>query len=378
MTEPYWEPLSGAPGPAGPAGAAGAAGATGPTGPQGPSGGLTDAASYALKAGHILTGGGTITFSASGRLKWTNRFISISRGLSYQSMNMPAVGVVITGVGGVANDTVTSEGILLNSWHSLYYVPSTDTYRIVYYVANLVPAYIPLDWILIAQHNADQGIMWVTPGIPLRPGESTGSDPVVTGPSVAAVAPTRRGKLIGIYSGDGLGSYDIPLMHWNDVLGKYVSNAWSINLCKHEKVIGMGGGAPYGPYEVPAGGDGAARTPPCWIPSAAYHNMGLQLQLKYIICGWMQFSGGTTTQTWRGWINYQNNGGGSWGSADIGDGITGVSTAELVQGGPWIAVPTGYTAYSFVAPSFGYYGVGTGNFQGLIRSASVQCRWVSQ
>jgi hypothetical protein len=369
MSEPYWEPLSGGPGPQGIQGIQGPAGATGPQGPAGA--GVSDAGFYGLGANHILTGGGIITFSASGRLKWTNRFISISRGSSYQNIDMPAVGTVITGIGGAANDTVTSEGILVNSWHSLYYVPSTNTLRIVHYSVALSPAYIPSDWLLIAQHNADQGIIWITPGIPLRPGESTGSDPAYVAGAISQVGPARKGKILGLHQGDGIGTYDALGLFYDDVIGKYVSNPVVINLNKQEFLLSGQGG---GPAEF---NNSQYWLSPCWISTVAYTNMGLILQLKYIVYGYLEWTGGSSVWDWRAWLHYQNHTGGSWGSSDLGTAMQASSGAEQLRVSAWLNVSTGYTAYSAIAPRLGWYGVGSGSLNILVRSASVQYRWVS-
>jgi hypothetical protein len=84
--------------------------------------------SQSLRANHNLTGGGTITFDASGNLFWSSRFIVISNGRGthfsvdgYYEINCPTSGT-ITGVGGSGNKTATGAGINLTGWDALYVI----------------------------------------------------------------------------------------------------------------------------------------------------------------------------------------------------------------------------------------------------------------
>jgi hypothetical protein len=86
---------------------------------------------YASRANLLMSGGGTITHSVAGELKWTERIILLGGGRGslaginsfsgYYDINMPPVGTVITGLGGTASQTVTAGGIPMGQWTALYY-----------------------------------------------------------------------------------------------------------------------------------------------------------------------------------------------------------------------------------------------------------------
>ena len=122
-----------------------------------------------LRANRIISGGGNITTTGS-QIKWDARFIVISCGRGsnfavsgFWNIDFPAVGTVITGVGGTPNQTVTSNGIAMNGgsgWNALYYIlPIGATYtsvaanfRLVGYDTDID---IPHNWVLICVVNAD-------------------------------------------------------------------------------------------------------------------------------------------------------------------------------------------------------------------------------
>lgn len=121
----------------------------------------------------MLMGGGILTTSSSNELKWTQRFITISSGggswwssNSFFDMIMPAAGTVIPGYAGASNYTVTSGGILISPWVSLYYEPvvggintSLDAnYRLVSYLSAFL---VPEHWIKIATRNGDSNMTLV-------------------------------------------------------------------------------------------------------------------------------------------------------------------------------------------------------------------------
>jgi hypothetical protein len=130
-----------------------------------------------------ITGGGTITFNASGYLLWGTRFIVISAGYGaafstggYFDITCPTSGT-ITGVGGHANVTATAAGIPLAVWDALYYilpVGSTTTslaanFRVASYTAALD---VPYNWVLLGVYNGDSSTLFMTSGIRLKAGQS--------------------------------------------------------------------------------------------------------------------------------------------------------------------------------------------------------------
>ena len=140
----------------------------------------------AIRSNYIINGGGTITYNTSGLLAWTTRLIVISggRGINgefsttgYFDINMPAVGTTIIGVGGAANRTVDTSGILLNVWESLYYIlpigannaSVPGNFRIVQYTQNYD---IPPNWVRIATRNGDDGRVYLHNGITLLVGQA--------------------------------------------------------------------------------------------------------------------------------------------------------------------------------------------------------------
>ena len=86
---------------------------------------------YGSRANLLMTGGGTVTHSATRELKWTERFIILGGGRGtaagitsqsgYYDINMPPVGTVIVGTGGAPSQTVNANGIPMPQWSALYY-----------------------------------------------------------------------------------------------------------------------------------------------------------------------------------------------------------------------------------------------------------------
>ena len=128
----------------------------------------------------LLTGGGTISVSATWEVKWSTRFITVSNGRGaalatggYFDITMPSVSTVITGVGGAINKTVTANGIPLESWETLYYIlplGSTNTtinanFRVCSYTSDIN---IPNNWIKICTKNGDGLYVDFACGISLR------------------------------------------------------------------------------------------------------------------------------------------------------------------------------------------------------------------
>lgn len=142
---------------------------------------LRDADLYGLRAGMWLTGGGILAFPPPGatyNFSWSARFILISvgaggpgmpnnAGSGYVNIDMPANGIVITGVGGATNKTVAGGLIPLDAWDALYYILPTDgttvsnsaNFRVAKYIT---PVQLPANWVRIAAINADEGRLYVT------------------------------------------------------------------------------------------------------------------------------------------------------------------------------------------------------------------------
>lgn len=135
---------------------------------------------FSSQSNSLLTGGGTISVSATWEVKWSTRFITVSNGrgaalatVGYFDITMPAVSTVITGAGGATNKTVTANGIPLASWETLYYIlplgaPNTTVnanFRVCSYTADIN---IPNNWIKICSKNDDGGYVDFACGISLR------------------------------------------------------------------------------------------------------------------------------------------------------------------------------------------------------------------
>ena len=145
---------------------------------------LQDRLAFTLRANNNITGGGTITVNASSYLKWNQRFIVISNGrgsnfttAGYFDITTPASGTTIAGVGGAANRTATSDGILLNIWEALYYILPLGSnngslpanFRVANYSSDTT---IPDNWVLLALNNAEDGKIHIISKYALKANES--------------------------------------------------------------------------------------------------------------------------------------------------------------------------------------------------------------
>ena len=112
-----------------------------------------------------ITGGGTVSFQ-NGNLSWNERFIAISGGYGgntslsgHYDIVFPPVGTVITGYGGLANQTVVATGIPLGLWNALYYeIPSANnaTINTNFKLVNFSTSFtVPDNWVLLALRNGD-------------------------------------------------------------------------------------------------------------------------------------------------------------------------------------------------------------------------------
>jgi hypothetical protein len=137
---------------------------------------------FIARATAALTGGGTIAVSSAHELSWTARFMARSVGTganeesSYFEVLMPSVGAAITVAGGATARTVTSGGIPLNGFDSLYWLPTigggpdAGSLLVAADTASWEP---PLNAVLLATYNTDNGLIKVTAGpVSLRAGES--------------------------------------------------------------------------------------------------------------------------------------------------------------------------------------------------------------
>jgi hypothetical protein len=125
---------------------------------------------YGSRANLLLTGGGTITHSATGELKWTERFIILGGGRGtaagiasqsgYYDINMPPVGTVIVGTGGAPSQTVNANGIPMPQWTALYYKLNKDANAVSVSSNFILVSYngvatVTDDMVLIAVTNSD-------------------------------------------------------------------------------------------------------------------------------------------------------------------------------------------------------------------------------
>ena len=135
---------------------------------------------FSSQSNSLLTGGGTISVSATWEVKWSTRFLIVSNGrgaalatAGYFNIIMPAVSTVITGAGGATNKTVTANGIPLGADETLYYILPLGTgistvnanFRVCSYTADIN---IPNNWIKICSKSDDGGYVDFACGISLR------------------------------------------------------------------------------------------------------------------------------------------------------------------------------------------------------------------
>jgi len=115
-----------------------------------------------------LSGGGVLFCDSGYNIKWSERFILMGGGKGpttavdgYFDLLFPPVGTVIPRVGGgAASVTVTTAGINLDPWDTVYYIVPLGSsgatvnanYRIVQYANALT---IPYNWLPIAVRNSD-------------------------------------------------------------------------------------------------------------------------------------------------------------------------------------------------------------------------------
>jgi len=138
-----------------------------------------------IRSNFTINGGGTIFFSGSSYLSWSQRFIVMQAGsrntnfaiAGYFDINMPAAGTVVIGLGGAADRLADATGIQINAWESLYYVLPINSnnasiatnFRIVQYTANYD---IPAHWVRIATRSGDgNSYLYLNNGIVLGAGE---------------------------------------------------------------------------------------------------------------------------------------------------------------------------------------------------------------
>jgi hypothetical protein len=124
-----------------------------------------------------LSGGGTVTWSTSGYIKWTERLILLPIDLDfynsggYININCPTSGTIPLYLNNGTNSTVTctSAGIPLSDWRSLYYViekgqtstSDASRFRVVEY-SNNTNIKIDSNWVYICGRNGDNNrLKWM-------------------------------------------------------------------------------------------------------------------------------------------------------------------------------------------------------------------------
>ncbi|MEW6491438.1 MAG: hypothetical protein AB1589_02645 [Cyanobacteriota bacterium] len=144
---------------------------------------MTGAANDYQKAQYTLSGGGTVTWEGpGGRLKWTNRFIAISMGISksfseekkyhekfgYIDIGMPISDIPAAQVYDEAARKVDANGVVLNAWEALYAVHTVggdNTQVSLQIVRHRRAFYAPSNWLLIAVVNGDDGTVKLGTGV---------------------------------------------------------------------------------------------------------------------------------------------------------------------------------------------------------------------
>ena len=163
-----------------------------------------------VRANTVITGGGTISLSASAELTWSQRMIVIANGrgswfstTGFFDITVPTAGTTITGVGGASDQTVTASGIPItngtNYWCALYYILPIGSnnasiaanFRLVSYTSDFE---IPDTWVCIARRNPDSGLIHLGVGPTLRLGES-----VATGTNSSVNPPYFGGQTSSYY-----------------------------------------------------------------------------------------------------------------------------------------------------------------------------------
>ena len=208
-----------------------------------------------------ITGGGTISVSASGEVKWSARFIIISggRGANYATsgywdIDCPTSGT-ITGVGGAANQTANANGIPMGGWQALYYILPIGSgngslaanFRLVHYSSDLD---IPIDWVLICVRNSDTDTFYFPNGVVLGLGGASARG-LQTSANTANAVVIRDGS--GNFSagtvtatqfngsGAGLSSGTVPIASLvaGDYSSKITSGTYSINVTSADQIDGV-------------------------------------------------------------------------------------------------------------------------------------------
>ena len=193
-----------------------------------------------LRARQNIHGGGTISY-ASGRLKWSERFITqVGKTTDFAAagfflVEMPPVGTTITGAGGASDSTVDADGILMPSFGVLYYVlPETvgssqsGNFRIVDFNSVFD---VPDNWLQIASQNPDASTpqVFLPNGIWLLAGDSVDmAASMATGSGLEAKSVTGSGTLVAgesiIVDASG-GTADRALPTTLDGAGRYIIKA---------------------------------------------------------------------------------------------------------------------------------------------------------
>jgi len=155
----------------------------------------------------MVSGGGNMSLSAGYELNWSTRFIVISVGrdaawstTGYFDIQIPAVGTVITGVGGATNKTVVAAGIPLLTWDVLYYIiplgagntSVPGNFRVANYTANFEA---PSNWLPLAIRNGDSNFVYTINGKYLSPGQTIA--PALADATAAPINVTKEANAEG-------------------------------------------------------------------------------------------------------------------------------------------------------------------------------------
>jgi hypothetical protein len=140
-----------------------------------------------LHVQHVLNGGGIVTFSSGGYIKWASRVIALpvenneTGSQGYIDIDCPTSGTITyyNGTTGSTTATCTGDGIPIGNWEALYYViePGQSNSSVASRFRRITFTNTDWDpdsnWILICTRNGDGGqLKWLPGQTILAPGQS--------------------------------------------------------------------------------------------------------------------------------------------------------------------------------------------------------------
>lgn len=154
---------------------------------------LSGAVNDYIKAQFALSGGGTVTWGGPGnRLAWTERFIALGMekpdtfSNGYVNIAQPTNNIPADKVWDGTARSVSTDGVVLNEWESLYAVHTVGgdknaiEFRILKYDSGTYSA--PSNWILLATVNNDNDTVKLGTGVVLeKNSSSTNGSPIPRG-----------------------------------------------------------------------------------------------------------------------------------------------------------------------------------------------------